>query len=90
MKILKGTGACWNDFSLLIVTGRCSEVGGLAKLDHLEQVDFQDSFCHDHHTVDAYAALMFQMALCAPDVDVVMEKSNVANSQNHSLLTFDL
>ena len=67
-----------------------SEVGGLAKLDHLEQVDFQDFFCHDHHTVDAYAALMFQLALCAPDVDVVMEKSDVANSQNHSLLTFDL
>ena len=50
----------------------------------------QDFFCHDHHTVDAYAALMFQLALCAPDVDVVMEKSDVAKSQNNSLLTFGL
>lgn len=65
-----------------------SEVGGLAKLDHLRQVDFKDFFCHDHHTVDAYAALMFQLALCAPDVDVVMEKSDVAKSQNNSLLSF--
>lgn len=52
-----------------------SEVGSLAKLDHLTQVKFLDFFCHDHHTVDAYAALMFQLALCAPDIDVVMEKS---------------
>ena len=67
-----------------------SEVEGLAKLDHLEQVSFRDFFCHDHHTVDVYAALMFQLALCAPDVDVVMEKSDVAKSQNNSLLTFGL
>ncbi len=66
------------------------EIGGLAKLDHLRQVNFEDFFCHDHHTVDAYAAHMFQLALCAPDVDVVMEKSDVAKSQNNSLLTFDL
>ncbi len=67
-----------------------SEVGSLAKLDHLTQVKFLDFFCHDHHTVDAYAALMFQLALCAPDIDVAIEKSDVAKSEKNSLLAFDL